>query len=328
MKISARIGALLAAATLAGTAFAQPAFPAKPVTLMVPYTAGGQSDVLARLVNTAFSRQLGQPVLVENLAGAVGSIAANKVLNAPADGYMVFQGSPNELVLATLANAAIKVKAEDFRAVHMLASSPLAIVARGDFPASNADELAAVVAKQAREGKPVSYASVGVGSFYHLLGEQLSRNLASPMLHVPYKGGADVLRDMLAGQIDLFITPYGAPHVAMHKQGRIKMVTSMSPQRASLIPDVPSVNEGQALKGFNYSIWTGFFVRKDTPEPVVRALHKAIVETLADPAVRTGLEAQGLEIAKTQTLDEAGKAYADGAAVFRGIAKSINLQPQ
>lgn len=328
MNISAKFGVLLAGLAFAGVSLAEAAFPAKPVTLMVPYTAGGQSDVIARVVNTALAKHLGQPVLVENLAGAAGSIAANKVLNAPADGHMVFQGSPNELVLASLANAAIKTKAEDFRAIHMLAWSPLGIYARGDFPATNADELAAYVVKRAKEGKPVTYASVGVGSFYHLMGEQLARSVGAGMLHVPYKGGADVLRDLLGGQIDLFITPYGAPHVNMHKQGKVRMVASMSPQRVALLPDVPSVNESRALKGFNHSIWTGFFVRKDTPEPVVRALHKAIVQALAEPAVRTGLEAQGLDIAKPQTLEEAAKAYADGAAVFRGIARSINLQPQ
>jgi tripartite-type tricarboxylate transporter receptor subunit TctC len=210
----------------------------------------------------------------------------------------------------------------------MLASSPLGIFARADFPAKNADELAAYIAARAKEGQPVSYASVGFGSFYHLLGEQLSKTVGAPMLHVPYKGGADVLRDLLGGQLDLFITPYGAPHVAMQKQGKIKTIAAMSPQRALLLPDVPSVNESQALKGFNHSIWTGFFVRKDTPEPVVRALNKAIAQALSDPAVRANLDAQGLETAKAQTPQEAGKAYTEGAAVFRGIAKSINLQPQ
>lgn len=335
MKISfrflSRLALLLAGLVLGGAGLAQSsaaAFPSRPVTLLVPYTAGGQSDVIARLVNQALAKQLGQSVLVENLAGAGGSIAANKVLNAPADGYYLFQGSPNELVLAALANAAVKLRAEDFRPVQMLAWMPMAIAARGDFPASNADELAAYAVQQSKANKPVNYASVGVGSLYHLLGEQMARNLGVQMLHVPYKGGADVLKDLLGGQIDLFITPYGAAHVALHKQGRVKFIASMSPQRAGLLPDVPTVNESKALHGFVHSIWTGYFVRKDTPEPVVQALHKALVDSMADPAVRAGLEAQGLELARPQSLPEAARLYVEGANVFRDIAKSIQLQPQ
>lgn len=327
MKLIKNLPRLLAGLLFAGAALAQ-TYPAKPVMLMVPYPAGGQSDVLARIVNNALTRRLGQPVLVENLAGAGGTIAANKVLNAPADGYYLFQGSPNELVLAPLANAAVKLKSEDFRAVQMLASSPLAITARKDFPPNNAEEFASYATTRAKAGRPVTYASVGVGSFYHLLGEQLSKKTGAELMHIPYKGGANILQDLLGGQIDIFITPYGAPHVEMMKQGRLKFVASLSPERVPMIKEVPSVDESKALKGFNYTIWTGFFVRKDTPEPVVRVLHKALTDTLADPTVRTGLAAQGLEIQKPQTLDEAAKLYADGAALYREIAKSINLQPQ
>lgn len=331
MNISSRISAVLPAALgallLAGSAVAQ-TFPARPITLMVPYTAGGQSDVIARLVNTALAKQLGQPVIIENLAGAGGAIAAQKVLNAPADGYYLFQGSPNELILTPLANAAVKFKSEEFRAVQMLALAPIAISARKDLPASNADELVALAARSAAEGKPLNYASVGNGTFYHLLGEQLARRANTTMQHVPYKGGANVLQDLLGGQIDIFLTPYGAPHVAMDKQGKIKFVATLSPTRDALLPNVPSVDESKALKGFNYDIWTGYFVRKDTPEAVVQALHKALIETLNDPAVRTALEAQGQMLPKPQTLPEAAKAYADGATMYRNIAKSINLQPQ
>ena len=125
---------------VAGAASAQ-SFPNKPVTLMVPYPAGGLSDVIARTVNTSLAKHLGQPVIVENLGGASGGIAAQKVLSSPADGYMIFQGSPNELVLAPLSNAAIKYKSEDFRLVQMITINPMAVFARKDLPANNGDEL-------------------------------------------------------------------------------------------------------------------------------------------------------------------------------------------
>jgi tripartite-type tricarboxylate transporter receptor subunit TctC len=318
---------LLSGLTLSVSALAQ-SYPSKPVTLMVPYPPGGLSDVVARKVNTVLAKALGQPVVIENLGGAGGAIAAQKVLNAPSDGYYIFQGSPNELILAPLANAAVKYKAEDFRQIQRVAVSPIAVTARKDLPASNADELAAYAARMVKEGKPMTYASVGTGSFYHLLGEQMAKAIGSAMLHVPYKGGGPILTDMLGGQIDIFITPYGAPHVEMDKVSKIKFVTALSAERQALIKHVPSVDESKALKGFHYNIGTGYFVKKDTPESVVQVLHKALNEVLADPELRAALQAQGGEVASPMTLEAAAKAYADEMAQYRAIAKSINLQPQ
>ncbi|MEY4537364.1 MAG: hypothetical protein RL171_1515, partial [Pseudomonadota bacterium] len=212
---------LLVATSFLGAVFAQ-SFPNKPVTLMIPYPAGGLSDVIARTVNAPLGKALGQPVLVDNLGGASGSIAAQKVLNAPSDGYLVFQGSPNELIFAPLAISSVKYKPEDFRQIHRVGMAPMAIMARADLPANNADELVAYAIKAAKEGKSMTYASVGIGSFYHLLGEQMSKVIGVPMLHVPYKGAADVVKDMLGGQVDIFMSPYGAPQVELAKTGKIK----------------------------------------------------------------------------------------------------------
>lgn len=303
-------------------------YPHKPVMLMVPYPAGGLSDVIARKVNPALGKALGQTVLVDNLGGASGSIAAQKVLNAPADGHLVFQGSPNELILAPLAMAAIKYKPEDFRQVHRIALAPMAILARPDLPASNGDELAAYATKAAKEGKPLSYASVGVGSFYHLLGEQLGKTLGQPLLHVPYKGGADARKDLLGSQVDLFITPYGGTEVELLKQGKLKFVAALTPQRQPLVPQVPSTAESQALKTYQAEIGTGYFVRRDTPEAVVQTLHKALQQVLGDPEFKANLVAIGQEVAPLQTLDQADRAFAAEAAQYRAIARTINLQAQ
>ena len=327
MMLTKMLPGLIATIALSGAAFAQ-SYPVKPLTLMVPCPAGGVSDVVARKVNVALAKSLGQPVIIENLGGAGGAIAAQKVLNAPADGYMIFQGSPNELILAPLANAAVRYRTEDFRQVQRVATSPMAVVARGDFPAANSDELVAYAAKVAKEGKPLTYASVGNGSFYHLLGEQMSRLAGVPMTHVPYRGGGPILGDLLGGQIDIFITPYGAPHVEMDKLGKLKFVTALSASRQPLIKHVPAVDEGRSLKGFHYVIGTGYFVRKDTPEPIVQALHKALSEVLADPDLRAALNAQGTDVSAPLTLEQAAKAYADEANQYRAIARAINLQPQ
>jgi tripartite-type tricarboxylate transporter receptor subunit TctC len=321
------ITTLFVGTTFTITAHAQ-AFPTKPVTLMVPYPAGGLSDVIARKFNVPMSKAMGQPVLVDNLGGASGAIAAQKVLSLPSDGYMVFQGSPNELIFAPLALASVKYKSEDFRQVHRIGIAPMAILARADLPANNADELVAYAIKAAKDGKSMTYASVGIGSFYHLLGEQMSKVIGTPMLHVPYKGGADVLKDMLGGSVDIFMTPFGAPQVELAKQGKIKIITMLSATRSPLLPQLASTAESKTLKNFTAEIGTGYFVKRDTPEPIVQALHKAIQTTLQDPDFKTGILALGQVASPLQTLDAASKAYSDEINEYRAIAKSINLQPQ
>ena len=313
-------------ATLALGAAAQ-SYPTKPVTLMVPYSAGGLSDNIARRVNVPLAATLGQPAIIENLGGASGSIAAQKVVNAPSDGYMVFQGSPNELILAPLAVPSIKYKSEDFRQVHRIALAPMAIFARAGLPVANADELVAYAAKVAKEGKPLTYASVGVGSFYHLLGAKMSKDLGIEMSHVPYKGAADAFRDLAGNQVDIFITPYGLAQTEFIKQGKLKAVAVLTPQRQRLLPDTPSTTESKALKNFTAEIGTGYFVKRDTPEPIVQALHKGLQKVLTDTQLRAGLFAMGQEVSPAQTLAEADRSYKDEIAAYRAIAKAIGLQP-
>jgi tripartite-type tricarboxylate transporter receptor subunit TctC len=315
---------LVASVTFTASAWAQ-AYPNKPVTLMVPYPPGGLSDVIARRVNVPLGKALGQPVIVDNLGGASGAIAAQKVLGLPSDGYMVFQGSPNELIFAPLAIASAKYKSEDFRQIHRVG---MAIIARADLPANNADELVAYAIKAAKDGKSMTYGSVGIGSFYHLLGEQMSKVIGAPMLHVPYKGGADVLKDMLGGQVDIFITPYGAPQVELAKTGKIKFIAAVSPGRGPLMPQIPSTTESKLLKTFTAEIGTGYFVKRDTPEAVVQTLHKAIQTIMVDAEFKAGIVALGQELSPLQSLDAANKAFVDETAQYRAIAKSINLQPQ
>ena len=326
-KTFLRANTLIAGLLLAGSAWAQ-AFPAKPVTLMVPYPAGGLSDVIARTINTSLAKQLGQPVIVENLGGASGGIAAQKVLNAPADGHMIFQGSPNELILAPLANAAIKYKSEDFRLVQMISINPLAMFARKDLPAANGDELVAYAKKTAAAGKPLTYASVGPGSMYHLLGEHMSKLSGVPMTHVPYKGAAPAQQDLMAGEVDIFMTPYGKGPVQLAEEGKLKVVAALSLERQDMIKKAPTLNESAALKGFVFETWAGYFVHKDTPEAVVVALHKALSEVANDPAIRSALEAQAMVVPRPQSLAGMSKVYADNTSRYRSIARAMNLQPQ
>ncbi len=327
-RLASRTAALIGGLLLSAAVFAQNAFPAKPVTLMVPYPAGGVSDVIARTVNNTLAKQLGQPLIVENLGGASGSIAATKVLNQPSDGHVVFQGSPNELILAPLALSAVKFKSEDFRLVNMIATAQIGFLTRGNLPVNNIDEFVEYARKQAQQGRPITYASVGPGSFYHLLGEHLSKVTGIPMVHVPYKGGAPAEQDLISGQVDIFMSPLGTKHVELHKAGRIKVLALLNPTRIDTAKDFPAISESKALKDFTFNIWTGYFVKRDTPEAVVAALHKAIAGTLTDPTVRANLEAASLTAPPSLSIADAAKAYTDGIAQFRAIAKSINLQAQ
>lgn len=320
-------GAVFAGLLMTGSVTAQ-TYPSKPVTLMVPYPAGGLSDVIARTVNNTLSKHMGQPVIIENLGGASGSIAAQKVLNSPSDGHIIFQGSPNELILAPLAISAVKFKSEDFRLVQMIATAQIGFLARKDLPVNTVDEFLDYARKQAKEGKPITYASVGPGSFYHLLGEHLSKVTHIEMTHVPYKGAAPANQDLLGGQVDIFLAPFGKAYDELQKQGKLKVLAMLNSERLESVKDYPAISESKSLKTFTFSIWTGYFVKKDTPEPIVQAIHKVITDSLSDPAVRSGLEANSQLVPKPLSLQAVDKAYADGTAQFRAIAKSINLQPQ
>jgi tripartite-type tricarboxylate transporter receptor subunit TctC len=267
-------------------------------------------------------------VIVENLGGASGGIAAQKVLNSPAEGYMIFQGSPNELVLAPLSNAAIKYKSEDFRLVQMISINPLAMFARKDLPANNGDELVAYARKTAASGKPMTYASVGPGSMYHLLGEHMSKLTGIEMTHVPYKGAAPAQQDLMSGAVDIFMTPYGKGPVQLAEDGKLKVVAALSQERQELIKKHPTLNESTALKGFVFDTWSGYFVHKDTPEAVVQILHKALSEVANDPAIRSALEAQAMTVPRPQPLAALSKVYGDNTSRYRAIAKAMNLQPQ
>jgi tripartite-type tricarboxylate transporter receptor subunit TctC len=318
--------ALIAGLLLSTGAAVAQGWPAKPVNLMVPYPAGGPSDAIARILNTPLGKELGQQVLVENLGGVSGAMAAQKVLAAPADGYYIFQGSPNEVILSPLANAAVKLKTEDFRLVHPVADAVMVFVTRKDLPVNNIDELIALARKSA--DKPLTYGSVGIGSLYHLILENVQAQTGIKLAHVPYKGNAPLLQDIGGGQVDFAVLVYSAAMGALAEQGRMKVIGQLGAQRSELLKNVPAASESQALKDFSYKIWTGFMVPRSTPEDVVVRLHAMIGKALQDPAVRSQLAAQTQLAAAPMTLAESAKFFDAETARYRAIAKQINLQPQ
>jgi tripartite-type tricarboxylate transporter receptor subunit TctC len=326
---------LLAALSLSlsvvpGAALAQ-AFPAKPVNLMVPYPAGGLSDVIARIVERPLGKTLNQMVIVENLGGVGGALGAQKVLQAPADGHYLYQGSPNELILAPMALQAVKYKAEDFRLVQMIGAFPMAVLARKGLPANNIDELVVLAKKQAASGKPLTYGSVGIGSVYHVVGAHFAHTIGAEMTHIPYKGGAPMLQDMGGEQVDLAFFVVGDQTIGLADQGRLKVLATLAQSgkpEAEFLKKFPAVNDSKSVKNFAFNTWTGYFVKKDTPEPVALALNKALSTAMTDPAAKAALEKLGGSVPPMLSVADAAKEYEAQTARFRAIAKAIKLEAQ
>lgn len=320
----------LSLCALPSIALAQ-AFPSKPVNLMVPYPAGGLSDVIARIVERPLGKALNQMVIVENLGGVGGAIGAQKVLQAPSDGQYLYQGSPNELILAPMALQAVKYKAEEFRFVQMIGSFPMAVLARKGLAANNIDELVALAQKQAAVGKPLTYGSVGIGSFYHVVGAHFAHTIGAEMTHIPYKGGAPLLQDMGSDMVDVAFFVVGDQTIGLADQGRLKVLATLAPAgkvEAEFLRKFPTVSDSKSVKNFAFNTWTGYFVKKDTPEPVVQALNKALTAAMSDPAAKAALEKLGGSVPPMLSLAEAAKEYETQTARFRTIARAIKLEAQ
>jgi tripartite-type tricarboxylate transporter receptor subunit TctC len=304
-------------------------FPSRPLTWIVPYPAGGPADVIARNIAPRFARELGQPVVIENLGGVGGALAANKVLAAPADGYTLFQGSPNEAILAALANAAVKIKPEDFTLVTPFTNNPLVLLVRKDFPAATLDEFLALARSSGGgNGKPLNYGSVGAGSMFHLAAEDLGARLNARLLHVPYKGGAPLLQDLGVGSIDFALLPFTSNYVGLADAGRLKILAAAAPQRLPMLKDTPTFDESRSVRDFHHGAWAGLMLRRGTPPAVVQRLHAALAATLADRQVREALTATGSQVHKVLSLPEAEDFLRMEARRYRALAQQVGLKPQ
>jgi tripartite-type tricarboxylate transporter receptor subunit TctC len=317
-------------ALVAGAATAQ-AQSAKPMNLMVPYPAGGLSDAIARIVERPLGKALNQMVIVENLGGVGGALGAQKVLGSPADGSWIYQGSPNELILAPMALQAVKYKAEDFRFVQMIGAFPMAVLARPGLPVNNIDELVALAKKASAEGKPLTYGSVGIGSLYHVVGAHFANLIKADMVHIPYKGMAPLLQDMGGNSVDVTFLVVGEQTVGLADSGRLKILATLAPSgkvEAPFLAKYPSINDSRSIKDFSFNTWTGYFVRKDTPESVAANLNRALATAMGDGEAKAALTKLGGSVPTMLNLAEATKEYEVQTARFRAIARAIKLEAQ
>lgn len=285
------------AATLFATActWASAAYPDKPIRLIVPFTAGGAADVMARSMGQRLGDVLGQQVVIDNRGGAGGTTAAEAVAKSPADGYTLMFGTMGTHAI----NAALYPKmrydpVKDFAPVSLTHINPRVLVVR---PALGVNSIADLIALARRKPGELNYGSAGNGSSGHLSGALFASMAGIDMLHIPYKGSAPLLTDMLAGRIDLTFDSYTVyeEHI---RNGTVRPLGVTSQQRMTVLPAVPAIAEA-GLKGYDVSNWLGVLAPAGTPPSVIATLHAALAKVMADPAHRRQLAALGIEATAT-----------------------------
>jgi len=284
---------LASSALVSASALAAGGYPTKPITLVVGYTAGGSVDLVARTVAPELGKRLGQSVVIENLGGAGGTIGAQKVVKAEADGYTLLMGSGSEVSIARLTNPAVRYDGEkDLAPITFVGTQPMVLVGKLQLPAKDASELMALA--KAKPGT-LSYASSGVGTPLNLAGELIKQQGKVNITHVPYKGASAMATDLLGGQIDLAVMVLSSalPHI---QAGRVRAYGVTEARRASVAPNVPALAETPALKGVDMGVWFGLMAPGATPKPVIDRLNTEMQAVLALPDVRKKLAEAGVEV--------------------------------
>lgn len=289
--VLAAAGAACALALAPLAAHAQAAFPTRPITIVVPFSAGGTTDILARVIGQYMSKDLGQPVIVDNRAGAGGNIGAQNVARAAPDGYTILMGTVgthaiNQSLYKKMPFDPIK----DFAPLSRVALVPNLLVANPAQPFKSVKELIAYA--KANPGK-VTFGSSGSGTSIHLSGEMFQHMAGVKMQHVPYRGSSPAVTDLLGGQIAVMFDnmPSAIGHV---KAGKLRALAVTTPKRSPALPDVPTIAEA-GVPGYSATSWFGLLAPANTPAPVVARLNASILKALADPEVKKKMAEQGAE---------------------------------
>ena len=284
------LGALTANPVIAADAAAD--FPNKPIKIVVPYPPGGSTDVLARTLGQKLSVRLGQPFIVENRAGASGNLGANYAAKSPADGYTLFLGTSTALAVNPHLYPSLPYDAQkDFTPLVLATTLPSLVVVNPSVPAKSLAELNDYLRSA---GGKVNYASSGNGTPAHLGAEMYKKMTGIQMTHVPYKGGAPALADLVGGQTSLMfaILPEAWPLV---KDGRLRALAITTLQRSTLMPELPTVAEA-GVPGYELVGWYGFLAPAATPKDIVAKLNKAFDEALQEKEVRDKLSGMGFQV--------------------------------
>jgi len=317
----AAAGAAFALGATALPAAAQPAYPSRPVTLVVPFPPGGSADTIGRLVGQRLSETLGQPVVIDNRPGAGTAIAAGLVAKAPADGYTLLISSGSTFT----ANPAIRSNLpydtlKSFDPIAIVARIPLVVLANKDVPVNNVKEFVATV--RAAPGK-YSYASFGAGTTSHFTGEIILGAIGGRMLHVPYKGSAPAMTDLIGGQVPFSVDTVTAA-IPQIKAGKVKAIGVTTARRSSQLPGVPTFAEA-GYADVNADTWIMMVAPKGTPAAVRERIEQALAQIVAMPETRAALQAQGAEPAFGGAAASLAQIESE-LPLMRAIAQRANIK--
>jgi tripartite-type tricarboxylate transporter receptor subunit TctC len=320
--LSVACSIVVGALTFAGPRAHAQSYPTKPIRVIVPFAAGGAVDALARLVTAKLQEAVGQPVIVENRAGAGGNTGADQVAKSPPDGYTILQHTNGQAISPALYRSLPFDPLKDFIPVIQLVGTSTVLVANPKFPAKSLKELIAL-AKE-KPGK-LNYGMTGVGNSLHLTMEMLKRAAGIDILAIPYRGDAPLNTALIAGEVDVAIVPIGTA-VPLLESGRLRPLAVNSAQRSPALPDVPTVAE-EAIPGFEAAGWQGWFVPAKTPRDVVAYLQRETAKVIADPDMQARLKAMGNEPVGSTTEAFDGRFKSD-LAKFAKVVKEANIPTQ
>ena len=293
MKCACKLASLLLFAVTLSAAVPAVAqdYPTRPITMIVPYPPGGATDTIARIIQDSMSQKLGQQIIIENIGGAGGMIAAGRAVHAAPDGYTIML---HQVALAAgpamYPKLAFDVE-KDFVTIGLVNTAGTALAARGDLPPNNINELIRWLKEPGRNTK---MAHAGVGSFGHLAGVLVAEELGVTVTQVPYRGAGPALNDLIPGRVDVMFNNTGAvlPLIA---GGKLRALGVTSQKRLAELPDVPPISEA-GVPGFDVTGWYALFVPARTPEPVIRKMHADTVKAVTDPDTKAKLEQLGVGV--------------------------------
>ncbi len=320
MKKAMALAVALAAAV--GTAWGQADnYPSKPVRLVVGFAPGGAADYVARSMNDAFSKAMGQPVVVENKPGAGSSLAAEVVAKSPADGYTILIASPSSISVNPALMRGLGYAPRDLAPITKITTSPLVLAVNAETPIRTVSDLIAAARKD--PGK-LNYSTSGNGSAPHLAMALFMQLTGTQMTHVPYKGGAPAIQSVMAGetQVTFGTSPSVLPQV---KGGRLRALAVSNHERSPLVPDIPGMKEA-GLPEYNLEFWYGLFVPAGTPAPIVRKIFDAATAAMQQPAVKAALAREGTEVSLSASPEAFATYLAADGKFWVDLVKSANVK--
>ena len=315
------VAALLMSPVIAHAATATPGYPTRPIRWVVTFPAGGGTDIVARTLSPRLSELLGQPIVIDNRGGASGVIGTEIVARAAPDGHTWLFATSAGLIIQPLLAPKLPYDAfRDFAPVSLLVENAQLLVVTASLPAASVKELIALA--KAAPGK-INYATTGIGTPNHLAAELFTTMTGARMTHVPYKGAAPGIADLLGGQVQVLFNP--APPLLPHvKSGRLKALGVGSVKRLSALPDVSTIAEA-GVPGYEYVLWYGMVVPAQTPRAIVARLNEHIVSIIAEPSIAQRLSAQGAE-PRTMSPEEFARFMRAESARLGGVIKTAKIR--